>query len=200
MHPISRMNAMKNNPRFCMIRSGFAALMAIVMLPAAHAEKADFDKPTQVEANHGTYDETKQTNVFTGNVVLTRGTLIMHAEKLVVKQDAAGNQFATMYAGNGGITKFRQKRDGGKDLWIEGYAADRIEYDSKTEIAKLFKSAKVKMLDTGRVTDEVEGEFIQYDGRAEFYTVNNTATGESKPGGGRVKAVIQPRTKGGDDK
>jgi len=90
--------------------------------------------------------------------------------------------------------------DAGKDLWIEGYAADRIEYDSKTEIAKLFKSAKVKMLDTGRVTDEVEGEFIQYDGRAEFYTVNNTATGESKPGGGRVKAVIQPRTKGGDDK
>ena len=178
-----------------------AAAIAATSLPGvALAEKADRDKPTNVEANQMFYDEAKMINTFVGNVVLTRGTLIMHAEKLVVKQDAAGNQFATMYAGNGGITKFRQKRDGGKDLWIEGYAADRIEYDSKTEIAKLFKSAKVKMLDSGRVTDEVEGEFIQYDGRAEFYTVNNTATGESKPGGGRVKAVIQPRTKGGDDK
>lgn len=178
-----------------------AAAIAATALPGvAQAEKADRDKPTNVEANQMFYDEAKMINTFVGNVVLTRGTLVMHAEKLVVKQDAAGNQFATMYAGNGGVTRFRQKRDGGKDLWIEGYAADRIEYDSKTEIAKLFKSARVKMLDTGRVTDEVEGEFIQYDGRAEFYTVNNTATGESKPGGGRVKAVIQPRTKGGDDK
>ncbi len=178
-----------------------ATVAAAVALPgSALAEKADRDKPTNVEANQMFYDEAKMINTFVGNVVLTRGTLVMHAEKLIVKQDAAGNQFATMYAGNGGVTKFRQKRDGGKDLWIEGYAADRIEYDSKTEIAKLFKSAKVKMLDTGRVTDEVEGEFIQYDGRAEFYTVNNSATGESKPGGGRVKAVIQPRTKGGDDK
>ncbi len=176
----------------------FAAIASLSGI--AQAEKADRDKPTNVEANQMFYDEAKMINTFVGNVVLTRGTLVMHAEKLIVKQDAAGNQFATMYAAPGGITRFRQKRDGGKDLWIEGFAADRIEYDSKTEIAKLFKSARVKMLDTGRVTDEVEGEFIQYDARAEFYTVNNTATGDSKPGGGRVKAVIQPRTKGGDDK
>lgn len=177
------------------------AVSALCTLPGtALAEKADRDKPTNVEANQMFYDEAKMINTFIGNVVLTRGTLIMHAEKMVVTQDAAGNQFATMYAGRGSLTTFRQKRDGGKDLWIEGFAADRIEYDTKTEIAKLYKSAKVKMLDTGRVTDEVEGEFIQYDSRAEFYTVNNTATGESKPGGGRVKAVIQPRTKGGDDK
>ena len=190
----------RHNSRCATLSMAFAAA-AIFSLPgSAVAEKADRDKPTNVEANHMFYDEAKMLNTFIGNVVLTRGTLIMHAEKLIVKQDGAGNQFATMYAAPGGVTRFRQKRDGGKDLWIEGYAADRIEYDSKTEIAKLFKSAKVKMLDTGRVTDEVEGEFIQYDGRAEFYTVNNTATGESKPGGGRVKAVIQPRTKGGDDK
>ena len=178
----------------------FAAMAACTWPGMALAEKADRDKPTNVEANQMFYDEAKMINTFIGNVVLTRGTLIMRAEKMIIRQDAAGYQYATMYAVAGGTTKFRQKRDGGKDLWIEGYAADRIEYDTKTEIAKLYKSAKVKMLDTGRVTDEVEGEFIQYDSRAEFYTVNNTATGESKPGGGRVKAVIQPRTKGGDDK
>ncbi len=177
-----------------------AVLSALAAPGIAVAEKADRDKPTNVEANQMFYDEAKMINTFVGNVVLTRGTLVMHAEKLIVKQDAAGNQFATMYAAPGGITKFRQKRDGGKDLWIEGYAADRIEYDTRTEIAKLFKTAKVKMLDGSRVTDEVEGEFIQYDSRAEFYTVNNTTSGESKPGSGRVKAVIQPRTKGGDDK
>jgi lipopolysaccharide export system protein LptA len=162
-----------------------------------HAEKADFDKPTNVEATQMSYDEKKQINIFNGNVVLTRGTLVMHGEKLVVKQDAAGNQHATLYASAGSTARFRQKRDGGKDLWIEGYAADRIEYDSKTEIAKLFKQAKVKMLDSGRPTDEVEGDYISYDSRAEFYTVTNSTSGESKANGGRVKAVIQPRN---DDK
>ena len=49
------------------------------------------------------------------------------------------------------------------------------------------------MLDGVRVTDEVEGEFISYDSRAEFYSVSNSTSGESKPGGGRVRATLQPR-------
>jgi lipopolysaccharide export system protein LptA len=175
----------------------FHSLLLFLLFSMVHtytlAEKADFDKPTNVEANQMSYDENKQINIFNGNVVLTRGTLVMHGEKLVVKQDAAGNQHATLYAPAGSTARFRQKRDGGKDLWIEGYAADRIEYDSKTEIAKLFKQAKVKMLDSGRPTDEVEGDYISYDSRAEFYTVTNSTSGDAKPSGGRVKAVIQPR-------
>ena len=184
---------MRNPIRSRQIRHGFAALLATVILPLAQAEKADFDKPTQVEANHATYDEGKQTNVFTGNVVLTRGTLVMQADKMLVRKDQAGNQFATLYAAPGGATKFRQKRDGGKDLWIEGSAADRIEYDTKTEIAKLFKNAKITMTDSGKVTDEVEGEFLSYDSKTEFYTVTNSTTGESKPGSGRVRVIMQPR-------
>lgn len=168
----------------------------------ALAERADRDKPTNIEANQMFYDEAKQLNTFIGNVVVTRGTLVMHGEKLVLKKDSAGYQFGTLFAPAGGIATFRQKRDGGKDLWMEGYAAERIEYDTKSEIAKLFKRSKIKMLDGTKVTDEVEGEFISYDTRAEFYTANNMASGESKPGAGRVRAVIQPREKEtkGDDK
>lgn len=179
------------------ISTSVAVITATALLyatPLAHAEKADFSKPTNVEANQMFYDEAKQTNTFIGNVVLTRGTLVMHADKLLVRQDPAGHQYATLYAPPGGATRFRQKRDGGKDLWIEGSAADRIEYDTKTEVAKLFRQAKVKMLDGARVTDEVEGEFISYDSRAEFYSVSNSTSGESKPGGGRVRATLQPRT------
>ena len=173
-----------------------------VLTGHALAERADRDKPTNIEANQMFYDESKQLNTFIGNVVVTRGTLVMHGEKLVLKKDSAGYQFGTLFAPSGGVATFRQKRDGGKDLWMEGYAADRIEYDTKTEIAKLFKRSKVKMLDGSKITDEVEGEFISYDTRAEFCTANNTASGESKPGAGRVRAVIQPREKEikGDDK
>ncbi|RZI44927.1 lipopolysaccharide transport periplasmic protein LptA [Herbaspirillum sp. HC18] len=159
----------------------------------AYAEKADADKPTNVEADQMAYDDVKQINTFTGNVILTRGTLIMRAHKLTVTQDPEGYQYATMLAPPGGLATFRQKRDGGQNQWIEGQA-ERIEYNGKTEIVKLFSRAKMRRLEGTKPTDEVEGEFISYDSRAEFFTVNNTATGENKPGGGRIKAVIQPRS------
>src|SRR3954465_14052127 len=122
-------------------------MLSSAVVHSVHAEKADADKPTNVEANQMAYDDIKQINTFTGSVVLTRGTLIMKADRMVVTQDPAGYQFATLYAAPGGLATFRQKRDGGPNLWIEGYAADRIEYDSKTEIAKFYVKAKVKLLD-----------------------------------------------------
>ena len=176
----------------------FLLMLCMAFHVGARAEKADADKPTNVEANQLAYDDVKQINTFTGNVILTRGSLTMKAEKMVVTQSPEGYQFATLYAAPGGLATFRQKRDGGPNLWIEGQAADRIEYDGKTEIARLFSKAKVRLLDGTRATDEVEGEFISYDSRAEFYSVNNTASGDSKPGAGRIRATIQPRneTKG----
>jgi lipopolysaccharide export system protein LptA len=172
--------------------------LLLLMLYAAvaghvHAEKADSDKPTNVEADQMVYDDVKQINTFTGNVILTRGTLVMRAHKLIVTQDPAGYQFATLLAPPGGLATFRQKRDAGPNQWIEGQA-ERIEYDGKPEIVKLFVKAKMRRLEGSKPTDEVEGEFISYDSRAEFFTVNNTSSGENKPGGGRIKAVIQPRS------
>jgi len=164
--------------------------LAVVGL--VHAEKADFDKPTNVEADQMEYDDVKQINTFIGQVVLTRGTLVMKAGKMVVVTDPAGYQFATAYAAPGQLARFRQKRDGGPDLWVEG-EAEKMEYDGKTEVVKLFSKAHVRRLEGKQPTDEVNGEFISYDSRAEFYSVNNTASGESKPGAGRIKAVIQPR-------
>jgi lipopolysaccharide export system protein LptA len=170
----------------------FLLALGLISLPGAHAEKADSTKPTNVEADQMAYDDVKQINTFTGNVILTRGTLLMKAHKMVVTQDPAGYQYATLYAAPGGLASFRQKRDGGPDLWIDGQA-ERIEYDGKTEIAKLFSNARMRRLEGNKPTDEVEGEFISYDSRSEFFTVNNTPTGDSKPGAGRIKAVIQPR-------
>ena len=168
-------------------------LLGIAAASGAQAEKADASKPTNIEANQMAYDDVKQINTFTGNVVLTRGTLILKADRMVVTQDPAGYQYATVYAKRGEKATFRQKRDGGPNLWIEGEAADRIEYDTKTEVAKFYVNAKIRLLEGANPTDEVEGEFISYDSKQEFYSVNNTASGASKAGAGRIKATIQPR-------
>jgi lipopolysaccharide export system protein LptA len=160
----------------------FYALFGLAAAGAgpAHAEKADSSKPTNVEADQMAYDDVKQVNTFTGNVVLTRGTLTIKSDKVVVTQDPSGNQHATLTANAGKLASFRQKRDGGPDLWVEGYG-ERIEYDSRTEVAQLFSKARLKRLEGSKATDEVEGQFISYDSRSEFFSVNNTASGESKP-------------------
>ncbi len=167
-------------------------LIGIGTATGVHAEKADATKPTNVEANQMEYNDVKQINTFIGNVVLTRGTILMKSGKMVVTQDPAGYQFTTLYAADGGLASFRQKRDGGPDQWIEGQA-ERIEYDDKNEVVKLFAKARMRRLENGKITDEVNGEYISYDTRAEFFTVHNTSNGDSKPGAGRIKAIIQPR-------
>ncbi|HEV7855973.1 MAG TPA: lipopolysaccharide transport periplasmic protein LptA [Herminiimonas sp.] len=167
-------------------------LIGLVTTSVVFAEKADSTKPTNVEANHMEYDDVKQINTFTGNVVLTRGTILMKANKMVVTQDPSGYQYVTLYAAPGSLASFKQKRDGGPDQWIDGQA-ERIEYDDKAEIMKLFSKARMRRLEGVKPTDEVEGEYISYDTRAEYFTVHNTSNGDSKNGGGRIKAVIQPR-------
>lgn len=167
--------------------------LSMVLSCHTHAEQADANKPINIASDQLIYDDVKKIKTILGNVIITRGTLIMKAEKVLLTEDAAGHQFATLYAAPGSLATFRQKRDGNGDLWVEG-AAERIEYDGKVELAKFFSKAKLKRLEGRKTTDEVEGEFISYDSRTEFFTVNNTTNGNSRPNAGRVKVVIQPRT------
>ncbi|WP_317205323.1 lipopolysaccharide transport periplasmic protein LptA [Janthinobacterium sp.] len=166
-------------------------LVLLSLAAAAHAEKADSSKETVIDAEQGVADEVKQTRTLTGNVVLTKGTLIMKSGRALVTIDPQGYQFATFWAAPGKLATFRQKRDGEGDLWVEG-EAERVEYDDKTDVVKLFSKAKLTRLEGSKKTDEAEGPFITYDSRKEVFGMENTVTGESKPGGGRVRMVIQP--------
>lgn len=157
-----------------------------------HAEKADSNKPTTISAETVDIDDVTQTHVLTGNVELSRGTLVMRSEKATIRETPDGWQIATLLGGDGKPATFRQKRDGGADLWVEG-RAERIEYDQRTEVAKLFSKANITQLDGKRVTDEVNGEFISYDSRKEVFAVRNDASGENKPGKGRVTLILAPR-------
>ena len=158
---------------------------------AAQAEKADSTKETVITAEQGTADEVKQTRTLSGNVVLVKGTLTMRAGRALITVDPQGYQFATFWAAPGKLATFRQKRDGEGDLWVEG-EAERVEYDDKTEMVKLFAKAKLTRLEGSKKTDEAEGPFISYDSRKELFAMENTPTGESRPGGGSVRMVIQP--------
>ena len=169
-------------------------LLWLAVAGLAQAEKADSTKPTNVEADQGTADDVKQVRTLTGNVVLTKGTLTMKAGRALLTTDPQGYQFTTFWAAPGALATFRQKRDGGDNLWVEGQA-ERVEYDDKSEVVKLFSKAKLTRLDGSKPSDEVEGSFISYDSRQEVFAVHNQTSGDSKPGAGRVKMVIQPSNK-----
>jgi lipopolysaccharide export system protein LptA len=170
----------------------FAAAILSLATLAAYAERADSLKPANIDAESVHTDQVTGTHTASGNVVITRGTLIIKADKAVVTETPEGYMSATLTAAPGKMTTFRQKRDGGPDLWVEGQA-ERIEYDERNELVKLFSNAQVRQLENGRLSSEMQGQFISYDNRKEVADVRNDASGETKPGKGRGRIVIAPR-------
>lgn len=166
--------------------------LCAVLLAAAtlsHAEKADRNKPVNLEADRVTVDDISRVHIFDGNVTMTQGTLAIRSDKLVVKQDAEGFQTGIATANPGNLARFRVKRDG-KDEFVEG-EAERIEFDAKTEITKFINRALVR---SG--LDEVRGQYIVFDGPNENYSVTSGPGGTVVPGrDNRVRAVIQPKSK-----
>lgn len=169
-----------------------AAAALMLVTACAWAERADSLKPVEMKYDTADLDQVTQTYILTGNVVVTRGTLILKSDKALLKETPEGYLSVTLTAGPGGVASFRQKRDGGPDLWVEGQA-QRIEYDERAEVVKLFAGAVVKQLEGAKLTSEVDGEFISYDNRKEFATVRNDASGENKPGKGRGTMILAPR-------
>ena len=151
---------------------------------AAHAERADRDKPVNIEADRMLADDARQTVEFEGRVVMTQGTFTLRANRITVRQDKDGFQFGVA---TGNPATFREKRDGA-DEWIEGQAK-RIEYDGRAQRVELFDQARV-----ARDKDEVRGNHISYDQRGEVYRVQGAKDTQAQPAREeRVRAVIQPK-------
>lgn len=163
--------------------------LLLLALPAK-AEKADREKPIELEADTVTVNDAKKTSIYTGDVVLTQGTLVIHGDKLVVHEDSQGFQHSTSYGNPSKPTTFKQKLEG-KDEYMTG-SAQRIEYDARMDKVQLYTKAWVK-----RGDDIVHGDYIMYDANAEYAEVIGGGSQAATPATpqGRVRAVIQPKKK-----
>ena len=157
---------------------------AAAALPDAHAERADRDKPVNIESDRMTADDAKKVATFEGSVVLTQGTLTIRADRIVVRQDEAGFQYGVAY---GNPARFRQKREG-YDEYVHGEAM-RVEYDGRAEKVELFDEARLRR-DGG---DDVSGSYISYDSKTEYFTVNSGRQAAKDGRENRVRAVIMPK-------
>ncbi len=150
----------------------------------ASAERADRDKPVNIESDSLIADEAKKVATFEGKVVLTQGSLIIRADRIVVQQDNDGFQRGVA---TGNPARFRHKREGLGE-YIDGEAL-RIEYDAGADRVEFFKGARLRR-DSG---DDIRGDYISYDARTERFTVkaSNEASGSGREG--RVRATIMPK-------
>ena len=158
---------------------------------AAQAERADRDKPMNIEADAMRYDDLKQVNVFTGQVVMTKGTIVMRGDRVEVRKDAQGYQFGVATAEAGKRAFFRQKREG-VDEYMEG-EGEVIEYDGRADKVTFIRRAVMRRYLGTQLNDEVTGGVIVYDNVTEVFTVDAAKPGTSPGSSGRVRAVLTPQ-------
>lgn len=166
----------------------------------AMAEKADRSKPMNIEADALRHDDLKQTSVFTGRVVMTKGSIVLRGARLEVRQDADGYQSGVVTAEVGQRAFFRQRRDavpGMPDEYIEG-EGEVIEYDGRADSVRFVRRAELRRLRGAVVSDEITGAVIVYNNLTDVFTVDGqktqgTGSGTSPVGSGRVRAVLSPK-------
>ncbi|MDD5444813.1 MAG: lipopolysaccharide transport periplasmic protein LptA [Pseudomonas fluorescens] len=178
---------MKNHP---------ISMFLLVALSAATghawADKADRNKPMNIEADSLRYDDVRQVSVAAGRVVITKGSIVMRGERIEIRQDAEGYQYGVVTSATDSRAFFRQKRDA-LDEFIEG-EGDSIEYDGKADTVRFVQKAQLRRLRGSAVADEITGAVIVYDNLTDRFTVDGNA-GKPVAGApaGRVRAMLTPK-------
>lgn len=166
--------------------------------PWVQAEKADRNKPMNVEADALRYDDAKQLSVFTGRVVLTKGTIQIRGAKIEVRQDPQGYQYGVVTAEPGQLAFFRQKREG-VDEFIEG-EGETIDYDGRADTVKFISKAQLRRFQGATLNDEFNAGVIVYNNTTDVFTLDGApgtgmagSAGQSGAPPGRVRAMLTPR-------
>jgi lipopolysaccharide export system protein LptA len=165
-------------------RLAVAALLAAAAL-AAHAEKADRDKPVNFAGDDVNVNYDTRTGTLKGNAVITQGTMTVRADRIDFKQNADNSITATVY---GNPLSFRQKKDG-SDEYYEAYA-QRAHYDGEKELLELFDRALLK-----QGGDEIRSNYISYNTSTGLFKAEGRPDQGSGPAGpgARVRGTFQPR-------
>lgn len=180
---------------YLFFRPWVAALLvgASVAMAPVQAEKADRDKPMFVESDALRYDDLKQTNVYTGKVVVTKGTIVIRGARVEVRQDPEGYQFGLVVAAPGERAFFRQKREG-LDEYIEG-EGETIYYDGKADTVRFTTRAEMRRYKGAQLFDQTSGSVIVYDNATSVFTVDSGAASGVPGANGRVRTMLTPTPK-----
>jgi|APCry1669190156_1035279.scaffolds.fasta_scaffold24703_1 lipopolysaccharide export system protein LptA len=141
-----------------------------VSMRLAHAENADKDKPMNIEADELVHDDLKQLTIFTGHVLVNKGTIVLKGDRIEVREDPQGFQYGVITPESGKRAYYRQKREGVNEF-MEGEAL-RIEYDGRLDRVTLQDQAVLRRYRGTVLNDEMSGHVITYDHLSETFRVD----------------------------
>lgn len=178
-------------PLRLLIPSLLAAGLALSAPAAAQQGQAQEEPDTLIISDTLNYDDGTKESIFTGNVVLTRGNMTLHSDRLVMREDAEGFQHGTATVAAGKLVFLRQENpDKFEVLEARG---ERAEYNGKTEEVEMIGKAIVTRFICGKPFDNIQGERVIYRQKSETYQAFGGPN--SAAPGGRVRSLATPRAR-----
>lgn len=144
---------------------------------SSFALKNDTSQPINIVSDNQALDMENSVVTFTNNVVITQGSILIKADKVVITRPPQDSGKKETVEAFGRPVTFHQKLDDGKP--VDG-KANRVHYDLGAEFLTLTGNAELKQLDS-----KITGERITYDVKKQQLKAN----GSTKS---RVKTVLIP--------
>ncbi|MEH6565714.1 MAG: lipopolysaccharide transport periplasmic protein LptA [Halopseudomonas sp.] len=172
-------------------KSLFVMTLALCPVTAVHALPSDSSQPIRIQANAATLDDKRNTAVYTGDVIITQGSMRLAGSRVTLTRDAQGqlNKMVTQ----GGPATYQQTQQANEPP-VKA-RAQTIEYYAADERVVLIDDAFLE-----QSGNTFQGDYVSYDVRAQVVNAGrNTSTGASgaeSNGNGRIEITIQPRSRG----
>ena len=157
------------------------------------AEKADQDKPIILEADKISVNDVQQIYDLSGQILLTKGSILITGEKGKIKVDPEGYEYVDVQGNPKSTASFRQRREGLANEFMQGLG-QTVTYNAKTELLTLTGDASLKRLHNMQMLDQLRGWKIDYDDITQRYQVYppKDANAEDLP---LARAILSPRRK-----
>ena len=165
-------------------------LMLILMSPVlqpAMALSTDQKQAIEIEADKGELDDARNINTYTGNVIVTQGSIRITGNKMTVHYNRKNEIEVLVVEGN--PATYRQLPDSSK-VYDEAQAK-RMEYHKRKNLVILQNKAVVK-----QESGSLRSDRIEYDTALSRVKAFSEAAGKgTKPGKkDRVKIIIPPKS------
>ncbi|WP_311514698.1 lipopolysaccharide transport periplasmic protein LptA [Oligella urethralis] len=171
--------------------SALALSLSVLLGSYAYAQTEQAQEPeTLVLSDTLNYDDLSKTTQFSGNVILTRGLFRLSSDQLNIVEDAEGFRHGKATMTSSKLVELLEED-------LENYEliraiGSRAEYNGKTEVVTMIGQAVVTRYVCGQPVDTVRGERVVYDSKNKTYAAQG---GPQSPEPGRVRSLVQPRSK-----
>lgn len=160
-----------------------AATLLTSLCMSSYALESDRDQPIYVAADRASIDDKTGITVYTGNVDITQGSMILRGDRIELRRDTEGN--VDQIISDGAPAYFEQQPSADQSVTVA--TGSKLDYAVGTQLLKITGNAKVT-----QAGDEFTGARINYDMDKALVDAFSDSKSDK-----RVRMVIQPRTKSG---